>query len=376
MRFMHISDLHLGKSVNEFSMLEDQSFILSRLLEICDCEKPDAVLIAGDIYDKPSPPAEAVALFDGFLTALSGRGLDIFVLSGNHDSAERLAFGARLMQGSGVHLAPVYDGTVQPIPLKDDYGPVFVYMLPFVRPGSVRRFFPDVRIESYNDALRTAVSGIAVDVSQRNVLLAHQFVTGAVRSESEEISVGGLDNVDGRLFDPFDYVALGHLHTPQSVLRETMRYCGTPLKYSFSEAKDQKSALLIDLGKKGSVHIRSMPLKPLRDMRILRGTYEEITFRPNYEAAPREDYLHVVLTDEEEIPDALAKLRILYPNIMKLTYDNRRAHIAGDFGEIPPETQNTPLEMLEALYEKQNNRPMSPQQIEFSAGLIAKIWGD
>ena len=247
MKLIHLSDLHLGKRVNEFSMLEDQAYILEQILTIIDAEQPQAVLVAGDIYDKAVPSAEAVQLFDDFLCRLSWRRLQVFVISGNHDSAERIAFGGRLMDGSGIHLSPVYDGTVEPISLTDEWGAVDVYLLPFVKPAHVRRFFPEASIESYTDAMAVAISAMEIKEDRRNILLTHQFVTGALRSDSEQISVGGADNVDAAVFASFDYVALGHIHRPQSIGREAVRYCGTPLKYSFSEAGHRKSVTVVEL---------------------------------------------------------------------------------------------------------------------------------
>ena len=260
MKLIHLSDLHLGKRVNEFSMLEDQQYILTEILHIIDEEQPDGVLIAGDVYDKTVPSAEAVALLDDFLVRLAKRDLQIFLISGNHDSPERMAFGGRLMEGSGVHLAPVYDGRVRPIPMTDAYGTVNFYLLPFVKPAHVRRCFPEREITTYTDALAAAIEAMGVDTNGRNVLLTHQFVTGAARCDSEELSVGGTDNVDVSVFDPFDYVALGHIHGPQRVGRDTVRYCGTPLKYSFSasEVCDRSRA-----GGKGfGVRAHSAPCPP------------------------------------------------------------------------------------------------------------------
>lgn len=375
MKLIHLSDLHLGKRVNEFSMLEDQQYILTEILQIIDREAPDAVLIAGDVYDKSVPSAEAVGLLDEFLVDLSRRELQVFVISGNHDSPERMAFGGRLMERSGVHLAPVYDGKVRPFALSDGYGPVKVYLLPFVKPSHVRRCFPDREIASYTDALSVAIEAMEVDEAERNVLVTHQFVTGAARCDSEEISVGGTDNVDAAVFAPFDYVALGHIHGPQQVGRETVRYCGTPLKYSFSEAGQQKSVTVVELGEKGSVAVRMVPLTPLRDLAELRGTYQELTFRGFYEGTSyQRDYVHITLTDEEDIPDAVSKLRIIYPNLMKLDYDNQRTR-AGIVLEGAEDAQRrSPLELLEEFYEKQNGQPMGQEQRSFARAWMERIW--
>ena len=374
MKLIHLSDLHLGKRVNEFSMLEDQQYILTEILQIIDREKPDGVMIAGDVYDKSVPSAEAVALLDDFLVRLAKRDLQVFLISGNHDSPERMAFGGRLMAQSGVHLAPVYDGKVSPITLTDEYGPVNLYLLPFLKPAHVRRCFPEREILTYTDALAAAIEAMGVDTAQRNVLVTHQFVTGAARCDSEEISVGGTDNVDVSVFEPFDYVALGHIHGPQQVGRETVRYCGTPLKYSFSEAKHQKSVTVVELGEKGAVSVRTVPLTPMRDLAELRGTYEELTFRGFYQGTsyPR-DYVHITLTDEEDIPDAVSKLRIIYPNLMKLDYDNKRTR-AGIVLEGAEDQQRSPLELLEEFYEKQNGQPMGEEQRAFAKNLMERIW--
>lgn len=374
MKLIHLSDLHLGKRVNEFSMLEDQQYILTEILQIIDQEKPDGVMIAGDVYDKSVPSAEAVALLDDFLVRLAKRDLQVFLISGNHDSPERMAFGGRLMAQSGVHLAPVYDGKVSPITLTDEYGPVNLYLLPFLKPAHVRRCFPEREILTYTDALAAAIEAMGVDTAQRNVLVTHQFVTGAARCDSEEISVGGTDNVDVSVFEPFDYVALGHIHGPQQVGRETVRYCGTPLKYSFSEAKHQKSVTVVELGEKGAVSVRTVPLTPMRDLAELRGTYEELTFRGFYDGTSySRDYVHITLTDEEDIPDAVSKLRIIYPNLMKLDYDNKRTR-AGIVLEGAEDQQRSPLELLEEFYEKQNGQPMGEEQRAFAKSLMERIW--
>ena len=375
MKLIHISDLHLGKRLGEFSLLEDQKYILNEILSLVDEEIPDGVMIAGDVYDKSVPSAEAVSLFDDFLVCLAARAPRVFVISGNHDSPERIAFGARLMDRSGVHLSPVYDGTLSPITLTDAHGPVHIYMLPFVKPAHVRRYFPESPVDSYNDAMRLALIECPAEPDARNILITHQFVTGASRCDSEEISVGGTDNVDVSLFDVFDYVALGHLHNPQQVYRETVRYCGSPLKYSFSEANVQKSVSVITLGAKGETSIHTVPLRPLREMRELRGTYEEITRRSYYYGTTyQDDYLHITLTDEEDIPDVLGKLRSIYRNIMKLDYDNRRTRFRADVIGAQNVEAKTPLALFGEFYQLQNNQPMTATQLHYVADLINEIW--
>ena len=378
MRLAHISDLHLGKRVNEFSMLEDQRYIVKQIESILEEEAADAVLIAGDVYDKPVPPGEAVRLFDGFLTALADRGIHVFVISGNHDSPERIAFGSRLMEKSRVYMAPVYDGHVSPIELRDAYGSVYVYMLPFVKPAVVKKCWPEEGIETYEDAVGCAVAHMKEDAfvpEARNVLVAHQLVIGASRCDSEEVSVGGLDQVSAALFRDFDYTALGHIHGPQNAGGERIRYCGSPLKYSFSEAGHVKSVTIVDLEEKGNVRVRTRPLIPLHDMREIRGSYEEVVSRDFYRGTAVDDYLHITLTDEEDILDAMGKLRAIYPNIMRLDYDNRRTR---EGGQLPEKVQRakSPLELLEELYALQNNQPMSGEQRELSARLIEELWED
>ena len=375
MKLIHLSDIHLGKRVNEFSMLEDQAHILKKILAVVDEEKPDGVLIAGDVYDKSVPSTEAVQLFDDFLVRLAERKLPVFIISGNHDSPERLSFANRLIDAAGIHLAPVYNGVVEPITLSDEYGPVNVYMLPFIKPAHVRGFFPDTEINGYSDAVAAAIGRMNIDKTQRNVLITHQFVTGAQRSDSEELSVGGTDNIGAEVFCDFDYVALGHIHGPQNMDSGRIRYCGSPLKYSFSEAAQQKSVTVAELKEKGMLEIHTVPLIPRRDMVELKGSYQQLTLREFYENTTyQEDYTHITLTDEEDIPDAVAKLRAVYHNLMKLDYDNPRPrHSAAISGAENVETRS-PIDLFAEFYELQNGLPMSAEQTELVASLIEKIW--
>ena len=411
MKFLHISDLHLGKRVSEFSMLEDQKYILNRILKIAEREKADGVIIAGDVYDRQVPSAEAVQVFDKFLTSLAGMGKKVFVVSGNHDSAERLSFGAQLMSGREVYVSPVYDGTVSKIRLTDEFGELFVYWLPFVKPASVRHVLereknaqdagqhgeeadqsgnaqesgsaakdsegvPGGRMpETCQEAVQLAIARMEVDGSKRNLLIAHQFVTGAGRCDSEEVSVGGLDNVDAAVFDGFDYVALGHIHSPQWIGRETLRYSGTPLKYSFSEAEQEKSVTVVELREKGEVELRQIPLTPLRDMRRIRGTYMEVMDRNFYQGTNREDYVQITLTDEEDVPDGLQRLRKVYPNLMRLVYDNARTRQSREVGAAEELERKSELELFSDFYVLQNNQTMSAKQTELVRQLIQESMG-
>lgn len=373
MKFVHLSDLHLGKRVNGYSMIEDQKYILLKILNVIDEQKAEAVVIAGDVYDKPIPSTEAVQLFDDFLFRLVERNLQILVISGNHDSPERIAFGSRFMDKSGVHMSQVYNGKNDLVELKDKYGKVNFYMLPFVKPSNVRRFFEDEEINTYTDAVRVAVSHMNVNKKARNVIITHQFVTGAQRSESETIAVGGTDNVDSYVFDDFDYVALGHIHGPQNVGKNTVRYCGTLLKYSFSEISHKKSVTVVEMKEKGNVKVSTVELTPKLDMREIKGTYEELTFKKNYENTNTEDYLHIILTDEEDVADAVAKLRCVYPNLMKLDYDNTRTRNSFALTQAEETEKKSDTELLSEFFEKQNGKPLSDEQLEYAANLFEQI---
>ena len=368
MKLVHLSDLHLGKRLHEASMIEDQQAILNQILTVIDEEQATGVLIAGDIYDKSVPSAEAVSLFDAFLAELARRRLQVFIISGNHDSAERIAFGSKIMDGVGIHLSPVYNGKVTPTTLTDEWGEVDFYMLPFVKPSHVRRFYEEETIESYTDAVKVAIEHMGVDEKKRNVLITHQFVTNATRAESEE-SVGGTDNVDATVFAPFDYVALGHLHKPQHCESEKIRYSGTPLKYSFSEADDEKSVTVVTLGQKGEEpEIKTVALKPMRDMKRYRGTFEELMGYPR-----TEDYVQITLTDEEDVLGAMARLQTVFKNALELRYDNTRTQANSVVFGAEDAEHKTALELFEEFFQERNNTPMSEIQREYMKRLIEKV---
>ena len=373
MKLIHLSDLHIGKRVNEVSMIEEQAFVLPQILSIIDEEKADAVLIAGDVYDKSVPSAEAVTLFDDFLVRLAKRNVPVLIISGNHDSPERLAFGNRLLELNRIHISSVYGGEDQSVTLSDEHGQVTFHLLPFVKPTHVKRFFPEETVESYTDACRVAVENMNLDPTSRHVLLTHQFVTGAATCESEELSVGGSDNVDASVFDAFDYVALGHIHGPQNIGSDRIRYCGTPLKYSFSEADHRKSVTVVTLGQKGALKIGLRPLTARHDLRVLRGSFAQLTDKAFYTATTADDYLHLVLTDEEDIPEAVGRLRVIYPNMMKLSYDNTRTRSNRIIDGACEVQSKSPIALFEELYRKQNNQPMSDEQRSFVAELLETI---
>ena len=380
MKLMHLSDLHLGKRLNEFSLLEDQSFILQQLVELVRSEQPDCVLLAGDIYDKPVPPAEAVTLFDDFLNKLAQL-TTVCVTSGNHDSAERLAFGAQLMREGGVHFCGLYTGEPQCVMLQDAYGSVHIYLLPFLKPAHVRHCLTQTEAEqvtTYHEALRCAVERLHINAAERNVLVAHQFVTGAQTAGSEAVNVGGVDNIGAEVFAAFDYTALGHIHRAQNVGSERVRYSGTPLKYSFAEWQQEKSVTLVELGEKGSVSVTALPLAPLRDLRKLRGSYEELMSKDFYDELPKDsdgllrDFYHLTLTDEEDVPDAVQKLRSVYKNLLQLEYDNKRTRTDNAIEGAERVVEKSPLELMEEFYQLQNNQALSEKQRAYLQGLLEK----
>ncbi len=378
MKFIHLADLHLGKVVNGYSMIKEQKHILGEIENIIEEEKPDAVIIAGDVYDRQVAPTEAIGLFEDFLNGLVKAGIPSYIVSGNHDSAERLAPHRRLMDGTGVHFSSVYEGECQKYTLNDEYGPVNIYLLPFIKPVHVRAAFPEAQISSYTDAVKVAVDALNVNEGERNVLVSHQFVTGAQLSGSEDMAlmgntesftfVGGLDNVEANVFDAFDYVALGHIHRPQNVTgKAVMRYAGSPLKYSFSEAGYEKSLTVVEMGEKGSVQVRTVPLKPLHDMVEITGKFDDVISNPGQH---KEDYVRIVLTDEEDVPNAAARLQGVYENFMELTYDNVRTRAELELADTAKIEGKSVFEIFSEFYESQNGKEMSEEQAAFMAKII------
>lgn len=379
MKILHTSDLHIGKRVKEFSMLDEQRFILNQILTTAEAEQPDAIILAGDIYDKSVPSAEAVSLFDDFLVSLARLGKSIFIISGNHDSPERISFASRIMQSSKIYLSPVYDGTIRPVILPDGESEVAFYLLPFIKPSVVLHYADEgTDIKTYDDAMRYVVSKMDIDKSRRNILIAHQYVTGAERSESEDMVIGGLDNVDASVFAPFDYVALGHLHRPQYCGRETIRYSGSPLKYSFSEVFDKKSVTIIEINAGQAPVVTEHALTPLHEWYALRGTYDELTARDYYDGKGYQDaYVSITLTDEDDIPDGMRKLRTIYHRLMELSYDNKRTR-AGmtNIGKPMNVNELNPIELFGELFEKQNAQPLTDRQRQYVNSLIDQVFNN
>lgn len=381
MKFIHLADLHIGKRVGEFNMIEDQKFIHKKILEIIQDAEPDAVILAGDIYDKSVPSGEAVEILDNFLTEIAARKVQLYIVSGNHDSAERLNFGSRIMQQNGVNIAGTFSGEVKHLKVNDKYGPINIFLLPFVKPAIIRSFFIDKEIDSYETAVKAVIDSVTINEAERNVLIAHQFITSGNKqpeqSESETISIGGLDNIDTSVFDPFDYVALGHLHKPQSIGRSSIRYCGSPLKYSFSETYHNKSATIIEMHEKGKVDIKTIPLIPLRDMREIKGPIEELITTAKTTSDISEDYIHATITNEEEIYDAIGQLRQVYPNIMRIDFENSRTKIdvrskTAASGDV---ILKSPMELFCEFYTNQNNVDMNEDQKRIMQEIFEQIGG-
>lgn len=368
MKLFHISDLHIGKRLRETDFIQDQIYILNQIIELVDREQPDGIIMAGDIYDRSVPPAYAVRVFDDFLTKLAMRKITIFVISGNHDSPERLNFGKTLFEKTKVHIAGAFEGMVEKIELEDEYGTLHIYLLPFIKPSTVRNYMPEKNIDTYEDAVKAVLDETQLDKDKRNILIAHQYITNMglepERSDSERTSIGGLDFVDVSLFDQFDYVALGHIHGPQKIGRDTVRYSGSPLKYSFSECNHKKSITCITLRGKGDIVIDKLPLIPIRDLRVVKDTLENILKLDIYTKANCEDYLRVILTDEEDLYDPIGKLRTKYPNVVFLEIENTKQRESRMDAFLPSGNvrERNILDLFEEFYENQNNVSLNEEQ--------------
>lgn len=380
MKLLHLSDLHLGRLLHRYSLQEEQAELLTRILQIAADEKPDAVLIAGDVYDRSIPPVYATQLLDGFLASLT-RISTVCVISGNHDSAERLAFLSGPLKESGLHISPVYTGHIKPITLSDEHGPVDIWLLPFLKAATVRPFFPEETIENTHDAVACAIRHIEIDPKRRNVLVAHQFVAGGSPSGSEEsfsttdISVGGSDMVHASIFSPFDYVALGHIHRAQNVSSERIRYCGTPMAYDFSEAGTEKSITLVEIGAEHSVSIRRIAIPAPRNLVEIRGTFDEVTSDDFLRRTDRDAYVHVTLTDDNPIPDVINRLRQAYPRITHLDWDNARTRQSGEI-TVTEVRKQTPMSIFAEFYQHMGGTALTEEQSNYVENLIREIWED
>lgn len=367
MRFLHLADLHIGKTVNGFPLIDDQRFALEGVLSIARERDVQALVIAGDLYDKALPSAEAVSLLDWFLTEASAANVTVLAVPGNHDSAERIGYASTLLRNQNVVLTGPYEGNVESFTLEDEHGPVRFWLIPFVKPAHVRPFFPEEDFgQNYTKALQLVLGACDMDMTNRNVAIAHQFVTAGAHSPEtcdSEISLGGLDNVDVSVFDAFDYVALGHIHRAQRIGRDQARYAGSPLKYSLSEIPHTKSITLVELGKKGEVSTELIPLTPLHDLREIRGPFADLISEEVSAQQECHDYLRIVLTDEQPTLDALSRIRAVYPNVMAIEYDNERTKRTSRTLDPHDEpTQTDAFELFSRFYQEQNGRDLAEEQ--------------
>lgn len=380
MKFLHLADLHLGKILQEQSLIEDQEYMLSQIIEIIEKENIDAVLISGDVYDRSVPPAEAVNLLDCFLkTLIKEIKIKVFMIAGNHDSKDRLAFGSKIFEDEGLYIESKYNGDLRKVELQDEYGKLNIYMLPFVKPIEVKQFFEDDLENNYNTAINKIISKEKINVKERNIILVHQFVTAGMvepeRTESEVLSLGGIENVDVSNFNDFDYVAIGHVHRPQKIGRDTARYAGTMLKYSFSEINHNKTIPIIELKDKGDININLVQLNPLRDMREIKGPIEELIKQENYECGNTNDYIKAVITNEEPVYDAIGQIRRIYPNTLKLEIRNSKTISNVEEQNINLENvkKKTELELFADFYKAQNNADLDEKRTEIIKNIISEV---
>ena len=377
MKLMHLSDLHLGKLALEQSMIDDQKYILNQIIDIVKKEKVDIVLIAGDVYDKSIPTIEAVNLFSNFLTKLYKLKVLVFVISGNHDSKDRLSFGNELFVDNGIYIEGIFNGNLRCETINDKYGKLNIYMLPFIKPVEIKRFYPDEIIDTYEDAIKCILKHSSINKSERNIIMVHQFVTSlgesVIRSDSESISLGGIDNIDVNLFKDFDYVAMGHIHGPQKVGRETVRYSGSPLKYSFSEVNQKKSVCIIEFNSKEDINISKIPLIPIKDMRVIKGPFDKLISKEIVNLENKNDYLDVILTDDDYIINAIGKLRKFYPNILKLEYENKiSSNEVLDNIDID-KSNMSPIDLFSEFYKMQNGIELSVKKKKIIEEVIKEV---
>lgn len=372
MKFLHTADLHLGKQMNDLSLMEDQAAVLDQIVQVAVDEDVQAVLIAGDVYQRSTPQAEAMAMFDRFVSRLAEAGKMVMIISGNHDSAQRISYFSSLVRDAGVHLTEDFTGELQHVTLQDAYGPVTVWLMPFLRPAQVRRVWPEEKIASYQDAVAAVIRHAEIDCTKRNVLMCHQFVSGCVTCDSEEMSVGTLDQIDGAILVDFDYVALGHIHGPQKVLRETMRYAGSPLKYSFSEVRHHKSVTIVEMYEKGDTQVRTVPLYPLRDVRCVEGLLKDLM-----DELYTEDYVWITIHDELPPPDAKVSLSVNHPNMLKFSVVNSRTKTDQDVRAAEMMEKKTVQELFNDFYRLQNNDQLpSEGHLQVLSQLIKELEED
>ena len=377
MKILHLADLHLGKRVNERSMIEDQKYILDQIITLIKEESVGIVLLCGDIYDKSIPTIEAIHLLDEFLDQLSKMAIKVLMISGNHDSIDRLSFGKSLFTRSNLYIASQFENEIEKITVKENGITVNFYMLPFVKSAYISHIF-QLQTDSYEECFRYLIEHTKIDEEETNILLSHQFVTANKKnpelSDSETSSLGGIDNIDFHIFDPFDYVALGHIHKPQAMGREMVRYAGSILKYSFSEIHMDKKATILTIDAKKEISLSFHPLKPLRDMREIECSLEEL-LKKQCEIGNQEDYMHVILTDEEQILDAIGKVRTIYPNVMQISFKNRRHMKQLESAQIKEDqiSDQSPAELFEQFYKMQNHIDLDEKRLQLVLSVFEEV---
>lgn len=382
MRILHLADLHLGKILQEQPLIEDQKYMLEEIIKKVQEENIEIILISGDIYDRSIPQTDAVDMLDYFLNKLiKDLKKQVFIISGNHDSKERLGFGNKIFENDGLYISSKYEGQIKKVELQDEYGKLNIYLLPFIKPVEVKKYFED-EILSYDETIKKIIEKENIDETQRNIILTHQFVTcigeEVERTDSETISLGGIDNVDISNYDKFDYVAIGHVHRPQRIGRDTARYAGTMLKYSFSEVNHKKTIPIIDFKEKGNINIKLVELTPLRDMREIKGPIEELTKKENYKNTNTEDYIKAIITNEEPVYDAIGQIRKVYPNVLKLEIQNSKSSVSQN-DEKEKKLQNiknkSEVELFNEFYKFQNYTELNDEQTQVIENIVKEIKG-
>lgn len=380
MKILHLADMHIGKNVIEQSMLEDQEYMLEQIIKKIKKEKIEVVLISGDVYDRSIPPSEAVNLLDNFLKILiKDLKLKVFIIAGNHDSKERLNFGSKIFEEEGLYICTSYEGNIKKVQLEDKYGKINIYMLPYIKPIEVKRYFEDTEINSYNDAIKNIIKKEKINQDERNIILSHQFVTAGntepEKSDSETLFLGGTENVDVSNYDKFDYVALGHIHGPQRIGRDTARYAGTILKYSFSEVNQKKALTVIDYKEKGNLEYKLIQLVPIRDMRVIKGPIEELLKEENYIGTNRNDYIRAIITNEEPIYDAIGQIKRVYPNTLRLDIENSKfvQSFENKLTNIDEIKKRDELELFNEFFQFQNNTELNKMQTEIMKNIISDV---
>ncbi len=381
MKILHLADLHIGKIVHEQSMLEDQKYMLGQIIEKIREEEVELVLISGDVYDRSVPPSDAVTVLNQFLkTLIKDLNVKVCLIAGNHDSKERLNFGSEIFADEGLYISSIYNGKIDKVKFEDEYGNLNVYMLPYIKPVEVKQYFDEkVDISSYNNAVKEIIAKEDIVEKERNIIVSHQFVTAGniepEKSESETLYLGGTENVDVSCYEKFDYVALGHIHGPQKIGRDTARYAGTILKYSFSEVNQNKALTILDFKEKGNLNIDFLHLKPLRDMRVIKGPIEELIKEENYSKTNREDYIKAIITNEEQVYDAIGQIKKIYPNTLKLDVENSKMSKNTNIkiSDVDNIKKKDEVELFNEFYKYQNNQELNEIQLKIMQEVVKEV---